>query len=61
MDSMDRDVYRAAIQGDRDAFEMIIRASSRTLFAIAYGVLQNRTEAEDVVQDTFIKAWKSRG
>jgi RNA polymerase sigma-70 factor (ECF subfamily) len=60
MESMDRDVYRAAMQGDRDAFEMIIRASSRTLFAIAYGVLQNRTEAEDVVQDTFIKAWKSR-
>jgi RNA polymerase sigma-70 factor (ECF subfamily) len=60
MDSMDRDVYRAAIQGDRDAFEMIIRASSRTLFAIAYGILQNRTEAEDVVQDTFVKAWKSR-
>src|SRR4051812_44769166 len=60
MDSMDRDVYRAAIHGDRDAFEMIIRAQSRMLFAIAYGVLQNRTEAEDVVQDTFIKAWKSR-
>src|SRR3954462_15388740 len=60
MDAADRDIYRAAIAGDRDAFELIIRANSRTLFAIAYGVLQNRTEAEDVVQDTFIKAWKSR-
>jgi len=39
---------------------MIIRASSRTLFAIAYGVLQDRAEAEDVVQDAFVKAWKSR-
>jgi RNA polymerase sigma-70 factor (ECF subfamily) len=39
---------------------MIIRSSSRTLFAIAYGVLQNREEAEDVVQDAFIKAWKTR-
>lgn len=60
MESTDREIYRAAIQGYRDAFEMIIRASSRTLFAIAYGVLQNRAEAEDVVQDSFIKAWKSR-
>ena len=60
MDSSERETYRAAIQGDRDAFEMIIRDTSRTLFAIAYGVLQNRTEAEDVVQDAFIKAWKSR-
>ena len=60
MDSSDRDMYQAAIRGDRDAFEMIIRSSSRTLFAIAYGVLQNRAEAEDVVQDAFVKAWKSR-
>jgi RNA polymerase sigma-70 factor, ECF subfamily len=60
MDSSDREMYRAAIRGDHEAFEMIIRASSRPLFAIAYGVLQNRAEAEDVVQDAFIKAWKSR-
>jgi RNA polymerase sigma-70 factor (ECF subfamily) len=60
MDAADRDIYRAAIAGDRDAFELIIRANSRTLFAIAYGVLQDRAEAEDVVQDAFIKAWKSR-
>jgi len=39
---------------------MVIRSTSRNLFAIAYGILQNREEAEDVVQDTFVKAWKSR-
>ena len=39
---------------------MIIRSQSRALFAIAYGILQNREEAEDVVQDTFVKAWKTR-
>lgn len=60
MDSTDREIYKAAIAGDHDAFELIIRASSRNLFAIAYGVLQNRSEAEDVVQDAFVKAWKSR-
>jgi len=60
MGSNEQTIYRAAIQGDRDAFEMIIRSSSRNLFAIAYGVLQNREEAEDVVQDTLVKAWKSR-
>lgn len=60
MDSSERQTCQAAIHGDRDAFEMIIRSSSRTLFAIAYGILQSREEAEDVVQDAFIKAWKSR-
>ncbi|HWM24048.1 MAG TPA: sigma-70 family RNA polymerase sigma factor [Chthoniobacterales bacterium] len=60
MDSNEHAIYRAAMQGDRDAFEMIIRSFSRSLFAIAYGILQNREEAEDVVQDTLVKAWKSR-
>src|ERR1700704_4254982 len=60
MESSEREVYRAAIHGDREAFEMIIRTQSRALFAIAYGVLQNREEAEDAVQDALVKAWKSR-
>jgi RNA polymerase sigma-70 factor (ECF subfamily) len=60
MDASDREQYHAAIHGDREAFEMIIRSHSRTLFAIAYGVLQNREEAEDVVQDSLVKAWKTR-
>ena len=60
MDASEREQYRAAIHGDREAFEMIIRTHSRTLFAIAYGILQNREEAEDVVQDSLIKAWKMR-
>ena len=60
MDLSEREQYRAAIHGDREAFEMIIRAHSRTLFAIAYGILQNREEAEDIVQDSLVKAWKTR-
>jgi RNA polymerase sigma-70 factor, ECF subfamily len=60
MEASEREVYRAAIHGDREAFEMIIRTQSRPLFAIAYGILQNREEAEDAVQDALVKAWKSR-
>src|SRR5438034_8440990 len=60
MDANEREMYRAAIHGDRDAFEMIMRRHSRALFAIAYGILQNREEAEDAVQDALVKAWKSR-
>ena len=60
MEASEREQYRAAIHSDREAFEMIIRTHSRTLFAIAYGILQNREEAEDVVQDSLVKAWKTR-
>src|SRR5436853_2857389 len=60
MDASEREKYKAAIQGDREAFEMIMRTNSRALFAIAYGILQDRGEAEDVVQDSLVKAWKTR-
>jgi RNA polymerase sigma-70 factor, ECF subfamily len=60
MDASEREQYQAAIHGDREAFEMIIRTHSRTLFAIAFGILQSREEAEDVVQDSLVKAWKMR-
>src|SRR5258708_23291102 len=59
-DAKERELYRAASHGDREAFEMIVRTHSRPFFAIAYGILQNREEAEDAVQDALIKAWKSR-
>jgi RNA polymerase sigma-70 factor, ECF subfamily len=60
MDASEREQYRGAIHGNREAFEMIIRTHSRPLFAIAYGILQSREEAEDVVQDSLVKAWKTR-
>ncbi|HET6887710.1 MAG TPA: sigma-70 family RNA polymerase sigma factor [Candidatus Udaeobacter sp.] len=60
MDASEREKYRAAIHGDREAFEMIIGTHSRKLFAIAYGILLSREEAEDVVQDSLVKAWKTR-
>ena len=41
----------------RDAFNEIIHKNNRKLFAIAFRMLHNRQEAEDVVQDVFLKMW----
>ena len=60
MNPDEHEMFRAAIHGDREAFEMIIRTQSRALFAIAYGIVQNRADAEDIVQESLVKAWKSR-
>ena len=57
MDTSEREQCRAAIHGDREAFEMIIRTQSRTLLR-SLTAFANREEAEDVVQDSL--AWKMR-
>lgn len=53
-------LIQAALDGDESAFEALIRAFSRRLYAVAFGILQNAAEAEDVVQDTFLRAWRDR-
>ncbi len=40
-------------------FETLIREHGRRLHAVAYAVLQDGAEAEDVVQETFLKAYKT--
>ena len=59
-DSSEHETLRRALQGDTEAFEKVIALYSRRLYAVAYGVLGNATEAEDVVQETFLKAYARR-
>jgi RNA polymerase sigma-70 factor (ECF subfamily) len=60
MDASETEQIKTALNGDPDSFEMLIRTHSRTLFAVAFAVLQDRDEAEDVVQETFVRAWRKR-
>lgn len=41
----------------RQAFNKIIHQQYRRLYLIAFRIIKNRLEAEDVVQDVFIKLW----
>src|ERR1700677_70273 len=56
----ERETVRRALQGDTSAFEEVVLLYSKRLYAVAHGVLQNPTEAEDVVQETFLKAYSRR-
>ena len=59
---MDPDIRQAieeARKGDPEAFEMLIRTYSRRVFAHAYSILHHCQEAEDIVQETFLKAYKT--
>jgi len=60
MDSAERIMVMAALAGDDEAFETVIRAYSRRVYVVAYAILQDVSEAEDIVQDTFLKAHHQR-
>jgi RNA polymerase sigma-70 factor, ECF subfamily len=44
--------------GDRKAFSALYDASSPKLFGILLRILKNRQEAEDALQDVFVKVWR---
>ena len=47
--------------GDRAAFEDLIRAHARLVWASVYGWVRDPAWTEDLVQDTFLKAWEAVG
>lgn len=51
----------AARNGDIGAFEQLVRRYDRNVFRIAQHITQNREDAEDVVQDAFLKAFRNLG
>jgi RNA polymerase sigma-70 factor (ECF subfamily) len=48
----------ASNEGDVNTFEELVTKYDRRLFRIAYGVTHNREDAEDVVQEAFLKAYQ---
>jgi RNA polymerase sigma factor (sigma-70 family) len=50
-----------ARSGDRDAFRVLVERHSRVLFRLAFRMTGNEIDAEDMVQETFLKAWKQIG
>lgn len=48
-----------AAAGDARAFEAIMRRHNRLLFRTARSVLRDDAEAEDAVQEAYLKAWRA--
>ena len=50
-------LVRAAKSGDISAFEQLVKRYDRNIFRLAQHITQNREDAEDVVQEAFLKAY----
>ncbi len=53
----DEDLVAMARQGGENAVRLLIRRNNRRLFRVARAVLRDDGEAEDVVQETYVKAF----
>lgn len=51
-------VVGRAQEGDLEAFELIVRRYQGPVFRLAYRMLGDRGEAEDVVQDCLVVVWR---
>ncbi|MBX2848303.1 MAG: sigma-70 family RNA polymerase sigma factor [Acidiferrobacterales bacterium] len=54
----DGDLISLISEGNHDAFAEIVKRHTDRFFALAFRTLQNKGDAEDVVQASFIKLWQ---
>jgi len=47
-----------ARSGDSDAFRLLVEQHSRAIFRLAFRMTGNEEDAEDVVQETFLRAYR---
>lgn len=56
---LERDLIHRAQRGDRQAAEDLCRAHWRGVYRLLYARLGNRSEAEDLTQETFARLWRA--
>ncbi len=58
MEDSDSVAVARAKQGDDDAYRVLVDRHSRSVFRLAYRMTGNEQDSEDVVQETFLRAYK---
>ena len=58
-DVEDRDLVRAAVAGDRAAFETLVARHQRTVYRLCYRFVPNHEDASELAQDAFVRAYRS--
>jgi len=55
----DTELVQRTLSGDRDAFGVLVERYQKPLFNLAYGILDDADEAEEVAQAAFVKAFEN--
>jgi RNA polymerase sigma factor (sigma-70 family) len=59
-DPSERALFVRVQAGDREAFRQIFRQHMQSVYWAAFGVLQSRSDSEEVMQDAFMMMWDKR-
>ena len=54
----DAETVSRARAGDPDAFRLLVERNSQTIFRLAYRMTANEHDADDVVQEAFLRAYR---
>jgi RNA polymerase sigma-70 factor (ECF subfamily) len=54
----DEEVVARVLEGDLSLFEILMRRYNQRLFRVARGILADDAEAEDVMQDAYVRAFR---
>jgi RNA polymerase sigma-70 factor (ECF subfamily) len=57
----DLSLVERAVCGDRGAFESLVRRHERRVYRVSLAILGNAEDAEEAMQDTFVKAYRHLG
>jgi RNA polymerase sigma-70 factor, ECF subfamily len=61
MEVTDAAVVAQVLAGDRDAFRVLVERHSRSIFHVVYRMTGNQQDAEELVQEVLLRAYKSLG
>ena len=54
----DQEAVERTVTGDREAYRVLVERHSRNLFRLGFRMTGNEQDAEDVVQETFLRAYR---
>ena len=54
-------LLRAAQAGDSAAFGELVRRYQRAVYRVAFALTRNPSDADDLAQETFVRAWRAIG
>ena len=61
MQESDHSVVQSVLAGNKEAYGALVRAHSTTVFRVAFRITGNEADAEEIVQEAFLRGYQRLG